>query len=347
MRIFLCQNCGQTLLFENTRCQRCGAQLGYLPHLGELTALDSEAEGYRAFAAPNEGLWRYCANFQNGVCNWLLPASEEATLCECCELNRHIPDLSVPDQADAWRRLEFAKHRLVYSLKRLQLPWESDLRFDFISSDAPLPPGAVASTGHAAGQVTITTEEADPAERELQRQNMEESYRTLIGHFRHEVGHYYWEKLVQPEPACLASFRQVFGDDRQDYAQALQRHYEQGPPPDWQQHFVSAYASSHPLEDWAECWAHYFHLIDTLETAQAFGLSMQPESAPEMAMRADIDPYCHTSLEDILARALPLTFAVNSLNRSMGQPDLYPFVLSPTVTGKLGFIHDVLVAQRR
>lgn len=346
MRIFLCQQCGQTLLFENTQCQRCGALLGYLPDHGELSALAPLAEGYRALAAP-EGRWRYCANAANGVCNWLVPLADGAQLCRCCALNRHIPDLSMPDQADAWQRLEFAKHRLVYSLIRLQLFWEQDLRFDFISSEGPLPPGAVASTGHAAGQVTITTEEADPAEREQQRQNMAESYRTLIGHFRHEVGHYYWDKLILPEPSRLAEFRKVFGDERQDYAQALQRHYQQGPGADWQQRYVSAYASSHPLEDWAECWAHYFHLIDTLETAQAFGLSLAPNRAPELAMQADIDPYRHTDLQEILARALPLTFAVNSLNRSMGQPDLYPFVLSPTVTGKLGFIHDVLVAQRR
>lgn len=349
MKIFSCQQCGQTLLFENTQCQRCGVKLGYLPASGVLSALLDEGESYKALAdADATSRWVYCSNAAHRVCNWLLPAGAETTLCECCELNRHIPDLADPGQQEAWQELEFAKHRLVYSLHRFGLPIQQGLRFDFISTNRPIPPGATASTGHASGQVTITTDEADSAEREQHRVDMDEPYRTLIGHFRHEVGHYYWEQLLQTDPQRLQGFRDLFGDDTLNYQQALQQHYEHGPAANWQAQYISAYASSHPWEDWAETWAHYFHLVDTLETAHAFGLSLQPQAGVDavMAMTADIDPYVHKDFDELLNRALPLTFAVNSLNRSMGQPDLYPFVLSSKVKDKLRFIHNLLLEYR-
>lgn len=351
MRIFSCQQCGLGLLFENTRCQGCGASLGYLDRYGELSALVPEEAGMRALADPEAShRWQYCANAEFDVCNWLVPAGPKR-LCSCCGLNRHIPNLADPEQREAWRKLEFAKHRLVYSLHRFGLPLgegSAALRFDFLSQQRPIPPGAHSTIGHASGQVTITTEEADPVQREHQRQKMDEPYRTLIGHFRHEVGHYYWDHLVAPEPDHLEQFRRVFGDETADYQQSLNRHYKEGPRLDWQKNYISAYASSHPWEDWAESWAHYFHLIDTLETAHAFGLSLQPrlDDPRSLTMRADIDPYRHRDLAEILRRALPLTFAVNSLNRSMGQPDLYPFVLTAAVEEKMGFIHELIARFR-
>jgi len=170
---------------------------------------------------------------------------------------------------------------------------------------------------------------------------MGEPYRTLLGHFRHEVGHYFWNVLVRNDPS-LDGFRRIFGDERQDYGQALRDHYARGPKENWQEEFVSAYAASHPWEDFAETWAHYLHIVDTLETANAFGLKMRPRigRGSELAADIDFDPHREGDLDRLMAAWLPLTFAVNSLNRSMGQPDLYPFVLTPAVMTKLGFIHE-------
>ncbi|MBV9557823.1 MAG: putative zinc-binding metallopeptidase, partial [Pseudolabrys sp.] len=200
-------------------------------------------------------------------------------------------------------------------------------------------------TGHAAGLITLNLAEADDAERERQRTQMHEPYRTLLGHFRHEIAHYYWDRLVA-NSASLEDFRNLFGDERKDYAQSLQDHYNNGPPPNWHESFVTAYASTHPWEDFAETWAHYFHMVDTLETARDFGLSVRPRvlKSHDLAMDIDFDPH-HADIDRIIDAWLPLTFAVNSINRSMGLPDLYPFVLAPPVIVKLAFIHRRIRAQ--
>ena len=201
-------------------------------------------------------------------------------------------------------------------------------------------------TGHDNGLITINLAEADDSERERQRHQMGEPYRTLLGHFRHEIAHYYWTRLVGNSNR-LQEFRDLFGDERKDYRDALQQHYANGPPPDWPTHYVTAYASSHPWEDFAETWAHYFHMVDTLETAHAFGLSVRPKvsKGSDFATKIDFDSH-HAEMERLIDAWLPLTFAVNSINRSMGQPDLYPFVLAPTVIAKLTFVHDRIRAQR-
>ncbi len=193
-------------------------------------------------------------------------------------------------------------------------------------------------TGHANGLITISLAEANDSERERQRREMGEPYRTLLGHFRHEIAHYYWGRLVK-DPPILDEFRGLFGDERQDYTASLQRHYAQGPPANWSEHFVTAYASVHPWEDFAECWAHYFHMVDTLETAGAFGLHLRPKANKDSTTTIDFDPHTAT-MDRIIDSWLPLTFAVNSVNRSMGIADLYPFVLTPTIIVKLSFIHD-------
>jgi hypothetical protein len=196
-------------------------------------------------------------------------------------------------------------------------------------------------TGHDNGLITINIAEADDAERERRRLSMGEPYRTLLGHLRHEVGHYFWNVLVRDDPS-IERFRLVFGDERQDYGSALQAHYADGPKDNWQDEFVSAYAGSHPWEDFAETWAHYLHIIDTLETAAAFGLRVRPSvsKGPEITSVIDFDPHRESDLNRLIEAWLPLTFAVNSLNRSMGQPDLYPFVLPPAVINKLSFVHE-------
>lgn len=348
MKLFECQNCGQPIYFENTVCERCGLRLGFLPGLARLTALKPEGDFWRPLADPAQ-LVRFCPNAQYDACNWLMGAHSEDEFCIACRHNRTIPDLTVPENLAHWRKIEMAKHHLFYSLLRLKLPLttaEDDpdhpLAFDFLSD----PPDGAAPvlTGHAEGLITLNIAEADDAERERRRTQMGEPYRTLLGHFRHEIGHYYWDLLVRDKPGVLESFRAMFGDEQEDYGEALQRHYANGARPDWQNHFVSSYATAHAWEDFAETWAHYLHIVDTLETARSFGMKVRPRirAGRDLEAEVDFDPYTAASMDDIIDAWLPMTFAMNSLNRSMGQPDLYPFVLSPDAINKLGWIHGLV-----
>ena len=352
MKIFQCQHCSQPVFFENTYCESCGHSLGYLQSSLELTVLLSNGYSWKKYFDDGKE-YQYCQNYQHGVCNWLVPVDTHQQFCDACRLNKTIPNLNEEKYQKAWQKLERAKHRLVYSLKRLNLPTrskmddpETGLAFDFLSNEHQHEGGGV-KTGHLKGLITINAAEADSVHREYIRKQMGEPYRTLIGHFRHEIGHYYWEQLVLNSPSSLEQFRELFGDETTDYSSALQAHYNQGGPLDWSRQFVSEYASSHPWEDWAETWAHYLHLIDTLETAYAFGLSLAPNliNAPSMSMMANFDPYTEPDFDKILKACIPLTFAVNSLNRGMGQPDLYPFILVPAVVQKLRFIHNLLLQR--
>jgi hypothetical protein len=352
MKLFECQSCGQTLYFENITCTSCGHSLGYLPPKETITALEPDNGVWKALAEPT-ARYRYCANAQHGVCNWLVRADEAETFCLACRHNRMIPDLSQPDNLANWKKIETAKHRLFYSLLRFRLPLATKtedpdaLAFDFLASpSAGSHTAEPVMTGHDNGVITINLAEADDSKRERQRNEMGEPYRTLLGHFRHEIGHYYWDRLILNSPA-IEDFRKIFGDERQDYGEALQRHYANGPPANWPDHFVSAYASVHPWEDFAETWAHYFHMIDTLETASAFGLRVRPKVSMGAELTAVIDFDPHTaSMDRIIDAWLPLTFAANSINRSMGMPDLYPFVLASPVIVKLSFIHDRIHATQ-
>jgi hypothetical protein len=347
MKLFECQACGQPLYFENTRCESCGRRLGYEPAQGEICALDPAGDHWVASSMPSVA-FRFCANAGHDSCNWLVPAQDPHAYCLACRHNRTVPDLSDPGNLLRWRRIEVAKHRLFYSLLKFGLPLRdrredpNGLAFDFLADPAEnSPAGPTVLTGHDNGLITINLAEADDAERERRRHSMGEPYRTLLGHFRHEVGHYFWTVLVESD-ASIEAFRQIFGDERRDYGAALESHYANGPPADWQEHYVSAYASAHPWEDFAETWAHYLHIVDTLETAGAFGMRVRPRIArgPELTAEVDFDPHRVRDLERLVRAWLPMTFAMNSLSRSMGQPDLYPFVLTPPVIGKLAFIHE-------
>ena len=349
MKLFSCQGCGQLLYFENVRCENCGRFLGYLPDKTEISALEPGAEGLSATLVAPETAYKFCRNYEAGVCNWMVAAADEPGFCVACRHNQTIPDLSVPGNAPLWGKLEAAKHRLFYSLLRLGLPLknraddpEHGLAFEFLA-DSPGTHAHGVMTGHDNGLITLALKEADDAVREKVRTEMGEPYRTLLGHFRHESGHYFWDRLVAPDPALLNGFRNLFGDDRADYAQALQRHYNDGAPPHWQAHHVSVYATTHPWEDFAETWAHYLHIIDTLETAASFGLNVRPRLARgHIAATLDFDPYKSRRFDQILDAWLPVEFATNSLNRSMGLTDLYPFLLAPAVIAKLGFIHALI-----
>ena len=359
MKLFECQACGQPLYFENTRCEACEHRLGYLSAEGTLSALDPEGDPsagtWRALARPEpEAVFRFCSNAELDACNWLLPADAAETLCIACRYNRTVPDLSAPENLRRWRKLEHAKHYLFYTLLKFKLPMptreedpEEGLAFDFLA-DTTDASGAVTRviTGHEHGLITLNVDEADDAAREKRRTAMKEPYRTLIGHFRHEIAHYYWDRLVRDDPAFLERYRALFGDERLDYGEALQHHYSNPPPADWQEQFVSTYATAHSWEDFAETFAHYLHIVDTLETARSFGIKVRPRIRKGYALKAEVDfnPYRHGDIEELIDVWLPLTFAVNSMNRSMGQPDLYPFVISPKVVEKLGFMHDLVHA---
>ena len=260
-----------------------------------------------------------------------------------------IPDLTIWDNVKHWQKIELAKHRLFYTLLRLRLPLETKaenpdgLTFDFLQEANNFAPSlAPVLTGHASGVITLNIAEADDAKREQQRHAMGEPYRTLLGHFRHESAHYFWDRLVRNSPT-IEEYRRVFGDERQDYGRALQQHYAVGAPTDWADHFVTSYASSHPWEDFAETWAHYFHIVDTLETASAFGMRVRPQIGrnADLTVALNFDP--HTApIDKIIDSWLPLTFAMNSINRSMGLQDLYPFSLPAAVIVKLSFVHDLI-----
>ena len=346
MKVFACQNCGQLLHFENTSCLNCGVALGFLPAALILSAVTPAPDGTLA-AMAEPGPWKACRNLDPAWCNWLIPAGNGDDYCPACQLNRTIPDLGIVENVEKWRAIEAAKRRLIYALRRLGLPLANrhedaghGLAFDFLADADPSHP---VMTGHDDGLITVNIAEADSAERERRRIELGEPYRTLLGHLRHEVGHYYWDVLVR-DGGRIEAARAVFGDESEDYAAALQRHYQQGAPLVWQDRFVSAYATTHPWEDFAETWTHYLHIVDTLDTAESFGLAVAPTVSDDPANTAKIafDPYAERSLERIVAAWVPLSIAVNSLNRSMGQPDLYPFALSPPAIEKLRFIHALV-----
>lgn len=318
-------------------------------------ALTAENNGLFSFSENgNKKFYKYCSNQQYAVCNWLVPAESEAVFCKACEPNRIIPDLGNAEYFERWQKIENAKHRLVYQLLRMPLPFVSQaqdeqtgLAFDFMSDEITGDHERVL-TGHDNGVITINIAEADDIEREMARKHMYEAYRTVLGHFRHEIGHYYWDRLID-NTDMLYSFRNVFGDETIDYANALKKYYAEGIPVNWSENYISAYASMHPWEDWAETWAHYMHIIDTLETAYSFGLSVNPIVTATKRLRADIksDPYTIDDFESIMDSWLPLTLAVNSLNRSMGLGDIYPFVITAAVKGKMKFIHELVKNNSR
>ncbi len=295
---------------------------------------------------------RFCENSSYDACTWIIEADDESNFCLACQHNRVIPDLTQDRNLEYWREMEIAKHRLFYSLMAFRLPLQTraqnpahGLVFEFLAEGEGGRHKIL--TGHDEGVIVINLNEADDAKRAALRAEMHEPYRTLLGHFRHEVGHYFWDVLLR-DTDKLRACRDVFGDETIDYAEALTRHYENGPPVDWQENFVSAYATSHPWEDFAETWAHYLHIVDTLETASAFGLRIHPGVTRDEGLHADIafNPYRAETMEQLMSAWLPLTLTMNNLNRSMGEKDLYPFVLSNAIIEKLRFIHGIISDSR-
>ncbi len=293
-----------------------------------------------------------CANNDQAGCNWLVEANSSEKFCVACRHNQRVPPSTDENAIGKWRKMELAKRYLFYSLLRWKLPLlvrddtsKGGLAFDFLSDKVGEDGKTIpVLTGHDNGLITINLAEADDVEREKRRLAMGERYRTLMGHFRHEIGHYFWDVLVRDQDKTDAC-RAIFGDESIDYGKALQLHYQNGAPSNWRNSFISEYATSHPWEDFAETWAHYLHIVDGLETAHAFSLSIRTHDTNANEIDVTFDPYHLGTLDQLIEAWVPVTVALNSLNRSMGQPDLYPFVLSDPVEEKLRFIHDLIRSQ--
>ena len=333
MRAFHCQRCDHLVFFENTECLYCGTPLGFAADRREIVPLEPLR-------------YRSCHNVVVAGCNWLVASDDPVDLCRSCRLTRTRPNDFDAPAVEAFAAAEAAKRRLVFQLYELSLPVVSRLEdpyrglaFDLLSS-YQLP----VWTGHENGIVTLDLSESDDSHREQVRLELGEPYRTVLGHLRHEIGHYYWPSLVE-EPDHLEGFRVLFGDERASYAEALEEHYRSGLPPVFDDAFVSGYAATHPFEDWAETFAHYLHIRDTLQTAEAFDVRVTGPRRPGPADPGAASAIGETDRGDfrkILDQWLPLSCALNGMNRSMGKADLYPFVLSPAVVEKLQFVHDVV-----
>jgi hypothetical protein len=336
MRDFFCSNCGQRLAFENSVCLSCGSALGFsLDDMALLVIASGPNNRHPGFIDARD--YQLCANLHIAECNWLVRGGADGALCASCRLTRTRPNDSDTKALPAFARAEQAKRRLFAELHELMLPIvgrdedpEYGLAFDLLSSEYEQ-----VFTGHDNGVITVDLAEGDDVHREQLRIEMDEPYRTLLGHFRHEIGHYYYYRLVDPDRDYLAQFRELFGDPDADYQEALNRHYRNGAPAGWKSSYVSSYATMHPAEDWAETFAHYLHIRDTLDTSAAFGLA----PAAATLQRRVLGPSAFPILIDMW---LPLSWSLNMVNRSMGHDDLYPFVLPAAVLEKMRFIHTVI-----
>jgi hypothetical protein len=348
VRLFTCESCKGVLFFENTRCMTCNQPVGYCAEAARLVPIPEEApQGEPARVdvtlpgGKREGFVR-CKNFtEHDTCNWLVRVAENQAYCTSCRLTEIIPDLSDARNRQAWAEVESAKRRLLYALRALRLPVVGKpeapvvgLAFRFMHGTDATP----VLTGHADGLITLNVAEADAAYRENMREKLGEAYRTVLGHLRHEIGHYYWDRLVR-DAGRAEAFRATFGDENESYQAAIERHYEQGPPADWASSHISAYATMHPWEDWAETWAHYLHMLDTLETAKSHGLAVR---IPGEGEQVSTDELALNDFEGLMSGWHAVTLALNSLSRSMGLKDVYPFVLSQPVRDKLRFVHELV-----
>lgn len=342
MQRFTC-GCGNVLFFGSVRCLSCDTEVGFDPRRREMRRLSPA------------GKFKPCANGAlHGVCNWLLEADSPETLCEACRMNRVVPDLGWKRNQLLWGKVETAKRRLLYTLSRLgiALPSKAEdakmgMAFEIVST--VLNPAV--TTGHLNGVITVNLEEADDTYRQINRQQLGENSRTLLGHFRHESGHYCWERFLSGlewgDPARVA-FREIFGNEWLEYGSALAAYYRDGAPPGWQGHFISAYASSHPWEDWAETWAHYLQMVDGLETCGAMGIeagnlalppAISPAAAGALPQALPQSPEEDGAFLAMLQRWTRLSTALNEVSDTLGEAPLCPFVISSPIARKLRLAH--------
>ena len=346
MKHFECAVCQQQLFFYKSVCDHCMSPIGYVASEKELCAFKKQSadQWIPVSKSYQHASYKPCHNYTHyQVCNWMIPSNEDEDFCESCQLTHVIPDLENSENLIYWFRLEEAKRRFLYMAQRMNMmprPKKSEddpfgLRFDFLLPEDDQP----VLIGHANGVITLNAIEADVVYRETTRVNMGENYRTLLGHFRHESGHYYFALMQHLHPELIEEFRHYFGDERQNYSEALQTYYNDGAPINWQENYISAYATAHPWEDWAETWAHYLHMMETLETAYYAGIRVIGNGGYLASMDFKECPIGGQDVEHILANWVTLTFNLNALNRCMGLEDAYPFKLTEAVKDKLRFIH--------
>jgi hypothetical protein len=322
MREFQCPSCRHSVAFEQVACASCGNGLLFDSACIDMTALPLK--------------WP-CGNRDIIGCNWCVEGADP--YCNSCRLTRTIPDLGNPRNIMLWRRMEEAKRRLLYDLTRLRLPLQSHhgtpVAFDILADQT----GPIL-TGHLAGLITLNLAEADDVEREARRVAFREPYRTLLGHFRHEIGHFYWDLLVNGT-TLQAPFRLIFGEETQDYHAAIGNYYGRADRSYDRSGFISEYATSHPWEDWAETFAHFLHIVSALDSVAGLPLALD-----ERARQTLTDPYLESDFEALLSLWAPLSRGINELNRSLGMSDAYPFDISPAVRGKLHLVHMAISAFR-
>ena len=367
------------LFFTSTTCIVCGRLTGFCYDRHATEAFEPTKLAGKYVCTSTGATYRQCENYaSHSACNGMINndqnnEEEPQTLCFACHFNETIPDLSVPEHLPLWRKMETAKRQALYTLTSLGLPLpdkqqepEMGLSFNFTTDkdasdhfQSQLPNCEPVFTGHDKGEITINLAEADSVALASNKSGLSENYRTLLGHFRHELGHYFWDRLVEPNEQSLKEYRSLFGDEREDYQEALDRHYKNGPPQNWPENHISAYATMHPWEDWAETWAHYLHMIDTLETAQAFGFEVDQSQSPltndlgkndnieelnlpQETSAEDTNGYRKSSITTIIDNWIQLSIGLNALNRSMGLEDAYPFVLTPVIRDKLALVHKII-----
>jgi hypothetical protein len=344
VRVFICSTCQHELDFESMSCPNCDSSVGYVSDRRDVVVIVADGPARYSVDGDSAAQWR-CLNASWG-CNWMLPADGGDVWCLSCRLTRGRPDEADPAAVVAWSAAEAAKRRLVFQLGELGLPIEPrspttprGLAFDLVHV-----PGASAVTGHDRGIITLDLSEADERHRDELRRNLGESFRTLIGHLRHEVGHYYFAHLVGQHDRIL-EFRALFGDERIDYSSALDEHYRRARTGDDKadlSRFVTAYAAAHPLEDWAETFAHYLHTLDGLQTADSHGLAARSREDGGRVKSASSSP---VSFSSILERWLPVAEMINAIADGLGSSRPYPFTLSPVVVTKLEFVHACVTAH--
>ncbi len=335
MKTYTCQ-CNNTLHFDNSQCVSCLREVGWCPNCQGIRAADYNGQSYVCLHCQTH--LQKCTNYSvHQVCNrWVVDNGPHTSeLCDYCQFNDTIPDTSIPENKKRWYDIEVAKRQMLYNLDILNLPYgtaaegfELPLSFDFMADTLNEAGETVpVHTGHADGKITINIREADPVEREKLRVNFGEPHRTLVGHFRHEIAHYYWQLLVQNK--CEPEFKRIFGDHENPlYSDALHAYYQNGPRPDWQHNYISAYATMHPWEDFAETFGAYLDMVAVLDTAENVRLTIG-KSTDDSA----------SELDGMLRRYEMLGIKINEINRTMGLLDLVPEVFNASVVEKLRFIH--------
>ncbi len=320
MRLFSCPACNATAFFSNMTCV-CGAELMF----------DPVQHGFKVNVPA-------CANRAEIRCNWAAEA-EGAGFCRSCAMTKVIPDAFRGDNRMLWASAEASKRWVLATLARWGWFTTEDAgqspEFHLLSENTASGP-AVVVMGHANGLVTINLAEADPVEEVRRREALSERLRTMTVHFRHEIAHFLFERLTASRPEFPDAFRAIFGDEREDYGEALKRHYANGPPAGWADQFITPYASSHAHEDWAETAAHVMHLTDMLDSAVASKLLLPPLN------NLDYDAYAEQNPDPLIDAAASYGVALNHVIRAMGHDDIYPFVHKPVVRAKLVAAHGWL-----